>query len=281
VAGATSAAAPALADDTGDSVVDGDIHHVVTDGAIVCFAAAIGLHEGNAHGVLSCIHARIISLEAHRSRIPPATQIVLMFYRRGFIVVIGLTGGIASGKSTVAQQLGNLGAYVIDADKLGHSAYVKGSAAFDQVVSTFGADVVGEDGEVARRQLGGKVFGNPTALKQLTDIVWPAIRSMAEREIEDAINAQPHRPVVLEAAVLIEADWLDLADQVWVTVVAPNVAIDRACARDNLQPDAVQARLDAQLSNEARRAHADQVIDNSTDETGLRMRVENLWMTIA
>jgi len=195
-------------------------------------------------------------------------------------LIIGLTGGIASGKSTVAKTLNSLGAYIIDADKLGHSAYLRGSTAFDQVVATFGDDVVGEDGEVDRRALGGKVFGNEAALKQLTDIVWPAIRGMAQEEITSALAADSARPVVLEAAVLIEAEWLDLVDQVWVTLVDPAVAIERACARDNLEPAAVQARLDAQLSNDQRREHAHQVIDNSADETHLRNQVNALWASM-
>lgn len=196
-------------------------------------------------------------------------------------MIIGLTGGIASGKSTVAQALGDRGAYIIDADKLGHTAYLAGSGAFDQVVAAFGSDVVAADGEIDRRKLGGKVFGNEAALKQLTDIVWPAIRAMAEKEIANAQRAAPERIVVLEAAVLIEADWLDLADQIWVTVVEPAVAIERACARDNLSADAVQTRLDAQLSNDERKSYADHVIDNSSDQAHLLAQVESLWATVA
>ena len=196
-------------------------------------------------------------------------------------MIIGLTGGIASGKSTVAQALGDRSAYIIDADKLGHTAYLAGSGAFDQVVAAFGTDIVADDGEIDRRKLGGKVFGNEAALKQLTDIVWPAIRAMAEKEIANAQRAAPERIVVLEAAVLIEADWLDLADQIWVTVVEPAVAIERACARDNLSADAVQTRLDAQLSNDERRSYADHVIDNSSDQAHLLAQVESLWATVA
>ena len=196
-------------------------------------------------------------------------------------MIIGLTGGIASGKSTVAQALGDRGAYIIDADKLGHTAYLAGSGAFDQVVAAFGTDIVADDGEIDRRKLGDKVFGNEAALKQLTDIVWPAIRAMAEKEIANAQRAAPERIVVLEAAVLIEADWLDLADQIWVTVVEPAVAIERACARDNLSADAVQTRLDAQLSNDERRSYADHVIDNSSDQAHLLAQVESLWATVA
>ena len=196
-------------------------------------------------------------------------------------MIIGLTGGIASGKSTVAQALGDRGAYIIDADKLGHTAYLAGSGAFDQVVAAFGTDIVADDGEIDRRKLGGKVFGNEAALKQLTDIVWPSIRAMAEKEIADAQRSAPERIVVLEAAVLIEADWLDLADQIWVTVVKPAVAIERACARDNLSEDAVRTRLDAQLSNDERRSYADHVIDNSSDEAHLLAQVASLWAQVS
>ena len=196
-------------------------------------------------------------------------------------MIIGLTGGIASGKSTVAQALGDRGAYIIDADKLGHTAYLAGSGAFDQVVAAFGTDIVADDGEIDRRKLGGKVFGNELALKQLTDIVWPSIRAMAEKDIADAQRSAPERIVVLEAAVLIEADWLDLADQIWVTVVKPAVAIERACARDNLSEDAVRIRLDAQLSNDERRSYADHVIDNSSDEAHLLAQVESLWAHVS
>ena len=196
-------------------------------------------------------------------------------------MIIGLTGGIASGKSTVAQALGDRGAYIIDADKLGHTAYLAGSGAFDQVVAAFGTDIVADDGEIDRRKLGGKVFGNEAALRQLTDIVWPFIRAMAEKEIADAQRSAPERIVVLEAAVLIEADWLDLADQIWVTVVKPAVAIERACARDNLSEDAVRTRLDAQLSNDERRSYADHVIDNSSDEAHLLAQVESLWAHVS
>ncbi len=196
-------------------------------------------------------------------------------------MIIGLTGGIASGKSTVAQALGDRGAYIIDADKLGHTAYLAGSGAFDQVVAAFGTDIVADDGEIDRRKLGGKVFGNEAALRQLTDIVWPSIRAMAEKDIADAQRSAPERIVVLEAAVLIEADWLDLADQIWVTVVKPAVAIERACARDNLSEDAVRTRLDAQLSNDERRSYADHVIDNSSDEAHLLAQVESLWAHVS
>ena len=195
-------------------------------------------------------------------------------------MIIGLTGGIASGKSTVATTLQSWGAYVIDADKLGHLAYVKGTDAFHKVVAQFGEDVVGADGEVDRRALGAKVFGEGGSLKQLTDIVWPAIYDMAAAEIKQSLDSNPNTVVVLEAAVLIEAGWQSLVDEIWVTTVDPSTAIERASARDGVDADAVQARIDAQLSNAERTAEAAVVIDNSADEPQLLAQLENHWKNL-
>ena len=195
-------------------------------------------------------------------------------------MIIGLTGGIASGKSTVATTLKGWGAYVIDADKLGHRAYVKGTDAFHKVVAQFGEDIVGADGEVDRRALGAKVFGEGGSLKQLTDIVWPAIYDMAAAEIKQSLDSNPNTVVVLEAAVLIEAGWQSLVDEIWVTTVDPSIAIERASARDGVDADAVQARIDAQLSNAERTAEAAVVIDNSADEPQLLAQLENHWKNL-
>lgn len=195
-------------------------------------------------------------------------------------MIIGLTGGIASGKSTVATTLQSWGAYVIDADKLGHRAYVKGTDAFYKVVAQFGEDIVGADGEVDRRALGAKVFGEGGSLKQLTDIVWPAIYDMAAAEIKQSLDSNPNTVVVLEAAVLIEAGWQSLVDEIWVTTVDPSTAIERASARDGVDADAVQARIDAQLSNAERTAEAAVVIDNSADEPQLLAQLENHWKNL-
>ena len=192
------------------------------------------------------------------------------------MVVIGLTGGIASGKSTAARYLADKGAHMIDADKLGHRVYEAGRPAFDQVVATFGKDVVGDDGEIDRRALGGKVFGSPEQLKRLTDIAWPGILAMAKAEIEQARNSGASF-VVLEAAVLLEANWHSDVDEVWVVTVEPEVAIARAATRDGVDAAAVQARIDAQLSNAERIALADVVIDNGGSEAKLLARLDAEW----
>lgn len=192
------------------------------------------------------------------------------------MIVVGLTGGIASGKSTAARHLATRGAVVIDADKLGHRAYETSRPAFAKVVAAFGEDVVGTDGEIDRKALGGKVFGDPAALKRLTDIVWPQILSMAKQEIAAAKDAGA-AVVVLEAAVLIEAGWQRDVDEVWAVTVAPAVAVARACARDGVDAAAVQARIDAQISNAERTASAQVVIDNSGDEDALLAGLDDEW----
>lgn len=177
--------------------------------------------------------------------------------------VIGLTGGIASGKSAITLWLAKQGAYVIDADKLGHRAYESGSRAFEEVIEAFGRDIVGEDGEVNRRALGSKVFGNDVALKKLTDIAWPAIKRMAIQEIDNIRNRGNYDVLVLEAAVLVEAEWMDIVDEVWVVTVDRKIAIQRAMDRDGFSREDVEKRIDAQISDLERTKHATKVFDNS------------------
>ncbi|MFT5389869.1 MAG: phosphopantetheine adenylyltransferase/dephospho-CoA kinase [Gammaproteobacteria bacterium] len=195
-------------------------------------------------------------------------------------MIIGLTGGIASGKSTAARYLAEKGASVIDADILGHRAYDPGTQAFDEVVEAFGADVVGADGQVDRKVLGGKVFGHPDGLKQLTDIVWPAIRRMAEEQIASLKAQAPDTTVILEAAVLFEAGWEDAVDEVWVIVTERETAIARAMARDGADEQAIQKRIDAQLSNEERRDRADVALENSADEAAMCALLDTQWARI-
>ena len=191
--------------------------------------------------------------------------------------VIGLTGGIASGKSTAAKYLAERGALLIDADLLGHQAYEAGTAAYDAIVSTFGAGVVAADGTINRKALGGEVFGKPERLTQLTDIVWPEIRRLAEAQIARFGEESPSSVVVLEAAVLFEAGWEDAVDDIWVVVVAPEVACARAMQRDGVSAEAVQKRIDAQLSNAERSEKADVTIDNSGDQKAFLETLDRLW----
>ena len=191
--------------------------------------------------------------------------------------VLGLTGGIASGKSTAATQLKELGAIVLDADRFGHRVYEQDSTGFHAIVNEFGHDLVGADGEIDRRVLGGKVFGAPEQMKRLTDIVWPEIRRIAAEEIAELREREPETVIVLEAAVLIEAEWKDLVDEVWVLATEPEMAIKRLKGRNNLSVEQAQARLDSQLNNKQRRGHADVYIKNSSTEKVFREEITREW----
>jgi len=195
-------------------------------------------------------------------------------------IVIGLTGGIASGKSTAAAQLRQLGAIVLDADRIGHRVYEPGTPGFQKVVNEFGHDLVAPDGTIDRKVLGGKVFGKPEFMQRLTDIVWPEIRRLAAAEIKQLKKQEPDRTIVLEAAVLIEANWTDIVDEVWVVSVKPETAIERLRQRNGFTEEQAKARLASQLSNREREAHADVKIDNSETLEKFEARVERAWKAL-
>lgn len=190
--------------------------------------------------------------------------------------VIGLTGGIASGKSTVTRFFADHDIPVIDADILGHRTYEPGSDTHAAVAAAFGDDVVAADGTIDRRVLGGKVFGKPDELKRLTDIVWPGIRRLATTEIAE-LTAKGHSLAVFEAAVLFEAGWQDLANEVWVVVVEPDAAVVRLAARNNMDEAAARARIASQLSNAERIAGATIVIQNNGTLEALETAIKREW----
>lgn len=193
---------------------------------------------------------------------------------------IGLTGGIASGKSTVVAFLEELGAATIDADRLGHQTYEPGTDTFAAVVAAFGDELIAVDGTIDRRMLGGKVFGQPDQLKRLTDIVWPGIRALAAADLE-RLKAEGTEVAVLEAAVLIEAEWQDLVDEVWVVSVSADAARERLMERNQMSAEEADARIHSQISNDERLAHADVVIDTNCPLEEVRGRVEAAWSELA
>jgi len=195
-------------------------------------------------------------------------------------MIIGLTGGIASGKSTAAAYLQGKGASVIDCDLLGHRAYELDTQAFAQVAEIFGPEVVGADGQIDRKVLGGKVFGNPDALNQLTGVLWPEIKRLAVAEIDAIRLERPDAHVVVEAAVLFEAGWEDAVEETWVVVVDIDTAVSRAMARDGADETAIRKRIASQLSNEERHRRADIVIENNEDEAALHARLDAEWARV-
>lgn len=192
---------------------------------------------------------------------------------------IGLTGGIASGKSTVSRLLAERGAVIIDADQLGHRTYEPGTDTFRQVMAAFGEDLVAEDGAIDRRALGARVFGQPAELKRLTDIVWPGIRRLAAAELA-AQAAAGAEVVVLEAAVMIEAGWQDLVDEVWVITAPPAVARARLMERNGFQAEEADRRIQSQIDNEERIAQVDVVLSTDCSLAEVAERVEEAWAAL-
>lgn len=196
------------------------------------------------------------------------------------MTVIGLTGGIASGKSTASKLLQALGAVIIDADKLGHRVYEPGTTGFQKVVNAFGHDIVDKDGQIDRRILGGKVFGAPEEMDRLTAISWPEIRRMAIEEIADARARDRDAIIVLEAAVLFEAGWEDLCDEVWAVTTKVATAVERLRERNGLSEAQAMARIDSQMSNRERQERSDVRIDNSDDLEKFERRIERQWRAL-
>jgi dephospho-CoA kinase len=195
----------------------------------------------------------------------------------GQIPVIGLTGGIGAGKSTVTQLLEELGAAVIDADKVGHQIYLPDLPAWREIVATFGADVLNADRTINRPALGKIVFADPEALRRLNRIVHPKMfdrmaELIAELRTQGGMNA-----IVVEAAVLIEANWMPLVDQVWVVVASEAVVVDRLAKQRNLSTEQVRTRIAAQLSNDERLKHAQVVIRNDGSLEEVRTAIQQAW----
>ena len=193
------------------------------------------------------------------------------------MLTIGLTGGIGSGKSEVADILRELGAQVIDADLVGHETYRRGEPAWDQVVEAFGSGVVGQDGEIDRGRLGRIVFGDPDSLKRLTDIVWPRIREGLEKRITSERDNGDTKVLVVEAAVLFEAGWDRLFDEIWVVTAPEADVLERLERQRNQKPAQTRARLRAQMTNEEREQRADVTVRNDEDRAALAATVRQLW----
>jgi len=193
--------------------------------------------------------------------------------------VIGLTGGIGSGKSTVSRFLGEMGAVVLDADKVGHQAYQPGTETWKELVAAFGEDIVAPDSTIDRRKLGAIVFADPEALARLNRIMHPRMFDMMKARIEE-YRGQGTEVVVLEAAILLEANWTPLVDEVWVTVASESTVVQRTRERTGLPEEQIKARIRSQLSNEERSQQAKVVITNDGDLEELRVKVEELWQEL-
>ncbi|XP_068247201.1 bifunctional coenzyme A synthase [Palaemon carinicauda] len=190
--------------------------------------------------------------------------------------VIGLTGGSASGKSSVAKRFAKLGAGVVDCDKLGHAAYMKGTKCHNDLIEAFGSDIVGEDGQIDRKVLGSKVFNDKSALEKLNSIVWPEIARLAKERI-DAFSREGTKIVILDAAVLLEADWDKFCHQVWVCIIKRDEAVRRIVERDGKRNEEAERRIDSQISNEERVSRANVVFCTQWAGEYTQKQCEKAW----
>jgi dephospho-CoA kinase len=193
--------------------------------------------------------------------------------------VIGLTGGILSGKSTIAQMLAEKGAAVIDADKLAHEAYKPKTKINRVLVDEFGPGIRKADGSIDRKKLSGIVFDDEKALTRLNAILHPRMREMAQAKIEQ-LRKKGTAIVVLEGALLIEAKWTDLADEIWVALAPPEVAVKRLKERGGLCEDEARARIKAQRPAAERAKYADVIINTDCSLSEVRAQIDKLWKNV-
>lgn len=189
-------------------------------------------------------------------------------------LLIGLTGNIATGKSAVARMLRELGAVVVDADRIARDVVRPGQPALDEIVRTFGPEVLLPNGELDRPKMARLVFGDPDQLKRLEAIIHPVVREAMQR----AIRAQPDDAVVvIEVIKLFESGWARVCDQVWVTHCPPEMQVARLVKYRGLSPEEARARVEAQNPQAEKLACADVVIDTSGSLEETRRQVIAAW----
>ena len=194
--------------------------------------------------------------------------------------IIGLTGGIAGGKTTISNILKGLGAIIIDADKIARKVVEKGNPALKEIEKHFGGEVLFENGGLNRKKLGDIVFNDTELLKKLNKITHPYIVGEIINEINWHKKTYNNRVIILDAALLIELNLMDLVEEVWLVVVPEKKQLERLIEREDISAAQAQKRIDAQKSLEDKKRYADLIIDNSGDLAYLQAQIEENWRRI-
>ncbi len=192
-------------------------------------------------------------------------------------MILGLTGGIASGKTTVAQHLVKLGAQLIEADDIGRQIVEPGCVGLVRVVEAFGPEVLAKDGTLKRQVLGSIVFEDKEKLALLNSILHPLMEEEMKKQIQE-LSTKGH--VVLSAAILFEAGWERLVEKVIVTSVDQKTQLTRLMDRDGLTREEAQRRIDSQLPLQQKMLRADYLIDTSLPFADVKKQVEKIWREI-
>lgn len=197
------------------------------------------------------------------------------------MIVIGLTGNIGSGKSTVARRLESLGAKIIDADKLSREVVLPGSPVLKEIVKKFGPGVLNDKGELDRKKMGALVFADPQARSSLNNIIHPRIKEEIDREINEFKSSSGSLAgagvLVVDAPLLIEVGLHHEVDEVWVVKVDREAQIERLAERDGLTPEETLKRIAAQLPQEEKLKYAHRIIDNSGVPSETIKQVDRHW----
>jgi dephospho-CoA kinase len=193
---------------------------------------------------------------------------------------VGLTGGLASGKSYVGRCLVEFGCRLIRADDLGHQVLHPGGAAYDAVVAEFGAGILDAEGVIDRKRLAAQVFDSPERLRRLTDLVHPAVWELEAKWMEEVAREVPDGVAVVEAAILIETGSYKRFDKLVVAVCTPQQQIDRAMKRDCMSREEALARLNRQMPLEEKRKYADYIVDTSGTKEHTREQTREVFRSL-
>lgn len=190
------------------------------------------------------------------------------------ILTIGLTGGIGSGKSTVAERFADKGIPVLDADAISRELVEPGQPALDEIIDQFGAGILDEDGRLDRRRLRSEVFADPVQRRRLEAILHPRVRTTIQARVRGLEGRSPY--CIVAIPLLVESGMQDLVDRILVVDVPEAIQQERTARRDGISEEEVRGILRAQLDRQERLAWADDTIDNSGNEQDLQRAVEAL-----
>ncbi len=196
------------------------------------------------------------------------------------MLVIGLTGGIASGKSTVSRYLRERGAVIIDADTLAKELVAQGTPAWQEIVAFFGSQVLDEAGNIDRKRLGQIIFMDSQARIKLNSIVHPKVIEATKKRIRELKDNDNVPLIVVDAPLLIEAGMTDLVDEIWVVAVPVQEQLNRLMSRDKLSQEEAIKRIGSQMPLEEKLKFADRIIDNSGSVEETLKLLDALWKEI-
>lgn len=194
--------------------------------------------------------------------------------------IIGLTGGIASGKSTVSNFLREFGAIIIDADLIARKIVEVGKPAFKEIIDEFGVEILANDGSLNRKKLGNIVFNNPKALKRLNSITHYRIIEEIRNEINWHKQYSKNSAIIVDAALLVELNIHSLVDELWMVYVPMDIQRARLLSRDSITTEEANKRIDSQLPNEEKLKLSDKVIYNTGTLDDLKKQVLQNWLEI-